>query len=370
MRIVQIVTAISPGDAIGNDIRALDRMFREGGFQSEIYAETIDMRLSDEKIRSIDKLQRLSDEDIILYHACTATDLNLRVLEYGGKCVIVYHNITPPVFFEKYSPGAAEACRKGLQQIRSIADRVGYCIADSTYNREQLIEMGYRCPIDVCPVLIPFEDYRKEPDRDILEKYNQDGWINLLFVGRVVPNKGYQDILATFAAYHKLYNPKSRLFLVGNPNGMDAYVEDLDRYIDKLEIRDFVIFSGHVRFSEILAYYRLANVFVCMSAHEGFCVPLAEAMEFRLPIVAYDSSAISDTMGRGGILLDSTNPFVAAEAIHRLTTDERLITYIKEEQSKQLERFRYESVKEKILEIIDKITLTKFNERGEKTNEE
>lgn len=355
MRIIQMVTAISPGDAVGNDIQALDKMLRAEGFTAEIYAETIDPRLEGKGIQNVSKLTSLSEDDIILYHACTATDLNIRFTEYGGKKVMIYHNITPPVFFEKYSPGAADACRRGETQIKNIAARVDYCIADSNYNRQQLIAMGYRCPIDICPILIPFEDYRKTPDEAVLKKYQNDGWTNLLFVGRLAPNKGYQNIIAAFAAYHKLYNPKSRLFLVGNPGGMDAYLDELKQYTKKLGVQKYVVFSGHVCFSEILFYYRLADVFVCMSAHEGFCVPLVEAMEFDIPIVAYDSSAISDTLGKGGILLDSTNPYVAAEVINNLLHNELLRNYIREEQQHQLDRFQYEAVRKQFLAILEKI---------------
>ena len=355
MRIIQMVTAISPGDAVGNDVQALDRMLRDEGFITEIYAETIDPRLKGKGIQNVSKLTALSEEDIILYHACTATDLNMRFTEFGGKKVMIYHNITPPVFFEKYSPQAADACRRGENQIKNIAARVDYCIAVSNYNRQQLIAMGYQCPIDICPILIPFEDYRKMPDESVLKKYQNDGWTNLLFVGRLAPNKGYQNIIAAFAAYHKLYNPQSRLFLVGNPGGMDAYLDELSQYIKKLGVQEYVVFSGHVRFPEILSYYRLANVFVCMSAHEGFCVPLVEAMEFNIPIVAYDSSAIPDTLGKGGILLDSTNPYVAAEVINNLVQNESLRNYIREEQQHQLDRFQYETVRKQFLGILERI---------------
>lgn len=354
-RIIQIVTAISPGDAVGNNIQALDYMLRDEGFDTEIYAEYIDSRLKGRGIQHISKLSALSEDDIILYHACIATDLNIRFTEYGGKKVMIYHNITPPVFFEKYSPRIAATCRIGENQIRSIAAKVDFCIADSDYNMKQLIAMGYRCPIEVCPILIPFEDYRKAPETSVLNKYQNKDWTNLLFVGRIAPNKGYQDIIAAFAVYHNLYNPQSRLFLVGNPSGMDEYFVEIKQYIKKLDIQEFVIFSGHVSFSEIISYYQLADIFICMSAHEGFCVPLVEAMEYNIPIVAYDSSAISDTLGSGGILLDSTNPYVAADVIDNILHNELLKDYIRRGQQHQLDRFQYEVVKKRFLGILKKI---------------
>lgn len=355
MRIIQMVTTISPGDAVGNDIRALDRMLREEGYTSEIYAENIDPRLNGKGIHQISELRPLAEEDIILYHACIDTGLNQRFLDYGGKRVMIYHNITPAHFFEEYAPASVCSCLRGEIQIKNLADQVDYCIADSDYNRQQLLAMGFKCPIDVCPILIPFEDYHKAPDEAILQKYQGDGWTNLLFVGRIVPNKGFQHIIAAFAAYHKRYNPKSRLFLVGNPSGMEAYVEDLKQYAAKLGVQEHVLFSGHIRFPEILAYYRLADVFVCMSAHEGFCVPLAEAMEFGIPIVAYDSSAIAETLGKGGILLDSTDPYLAAGVMNRIVEDPRLRDYLLSQQEEELKRFQYETVKKRFLECLQNV---------------
>ena len=126
---------------------------------------------------------------------------------------------------------------------------------------------------------------------------------------------------------------------------MENYHERLVKYANALGIGDDVIFPGHIKFSEILAYYRLADAFVCMSEHEGFCVPLVEAMFFDVPIIAYDTSAISDTLGGSGVLLDSNDPVYAAAVIERVLTDKKLRENIIEGQRKRLEDFSYERVK-------------------------
>ena len=156
--------------------------------------------------------------------------------------------------------------------------------------------MGYTCPIDVCPILIPFSDYEKEPDRRVLRRYKGDGKTNLLFVGRIAPNKKQENVIRAFYFYHKYYSPDSRLFLVGSWSGMESYYERLCDYVKALGIAEHVVFTGHIRFDEILAYYHLADVFLCMSEHEGFCVPLVEAMYFHVPIVAYSCAAVPDTL--------------------------------------------------------------------------
>ena len=119
---------------------------------------------------------------------------------------------------------------------------------------------------------------------------------------------------------------RQRLFFVGKYAGMEAYYEQLKRYVEALDLKD-VYFTGHIKFDEILAYYRTADVFVCMSEHEGFCVPLVEAMYFGVPIVAYDSSAIADTLGNGGILTEDKDPKLVAEIINRLVQDETCLLY-------------------------------------------
>lgn len=346
---------MSFGDAIGNDTLAISNFLLEQGYETGIYAENIDSRLPSGTALSLDKMPVLNQNDILIYHASTGTELNTKFMAFGGRKVMVYHNITPPHFFETYSSTATSLTLQGYREIRYLAGIVDYCIADSTYNREDLRKLGYRCPIDVCPILIPFEDYNKAPDEAILKQYNGDEWTNLLFVGRIAPNKCQHDVIRAFYAYQKLYNPQSRLFLIGSSGGMEKYNSQLKDYIKLLGIEDKVIFPGHIKFNAIISYYHLADVFVCMSEHEGFCVPIVEAMHFRKPIVAYASSAIPETMGKGGLLLDSKDPLVAAAAINRVITDTNLQKYIVSRQEEELRRFKYDVVKARFLECLNNV---------------
>ena len=202
--------------------------------------------------------------------------------------------------------------------------------------------MGYRCPIDVCPVVIPYGDYDAEPDRGTMERMRADARRNLLFVGRISPNKKQEDVIRAFACYRRRYDRESRLTLIGSAGGTENYLESLKAYARKLGLEDSVVFPGHIRFDEILAYYRTADVFVCMSEHEGFCVPLIEAMYFGVPIAAYGAAAVPDTLGGGGLLLDSKDPGLAAAAIRRIVTDGALRRRIRREQEKVLRRFSQE----------------------------
>lgn len=344
MRIVQLLPTLSFGDAIGNDTVALKKAISDMGYISEIYAENIDKRLPSDTAKNISRLKDLKKDDVLIYHKSTGTDLTFKIQGFQCRKIMIYHNITPPEFFRPYSTAAASLTEYGYKGVEHLRDKVDYCLADSAYNKSELLRMGYTCPIDVLPILIRFEDYKQSPAKGIMSRYG-DGKRNLIFVGRIAPNKKQENVIRAFYQYKRL-DPDSRLILVGSYTGMENYYERLVKYAGALGLKDDIVFTGHIKFNEILAYYRLADVFVCMSEHEGFCVPLAEAMLFDVPIIAYDTSAIGDTLGGSGILLDSNDPVFAAGVIRRVLTDELLKKQIIEGQRRRLEDFSYERIRD------------------------
>ncbi|SHM16788.1 glycosyltransferase [Ruminococcus flavefaciens] len=343
MRVVQLLPTLSFGDAIGNDTIALKGVISEMGYTTDIYAENIDKRLPEGIAQKADKLRDLKKDDVLIYHKSTGTDLTFKIDNYKCRRIMVYHNITPPEFFRPYSTAATQLTEHGYKGVEYLRDKIDYVLAVSAYNRSELVKMGYTCPMDIRPILIKFDDYRQTPDEATIKKYS-DGKKNLVFVGRIAPNKKQENVIRAFYCYKKL-NPESRLILVGSSTGMENYYERLVKYANALGIGDDVIFPGHIKFSEILAYYRLADAFVCMSEHEGFCVPLVEAMFFDVPVIAYDTSAISDTLGGSGVLLDNNDPVFAAAVIDRVLKDEKLRESIIEGQRRRLEDFSYERIK-------------------------
>ena len=176
--------------------------------------------------------------------------------------------------------------------------------------------------MEVVPILIPFEDYDKQPDAELVKQL-QTGGKNIIFTGRIVPNKRQEDIIAAFYYYQKYYDDTARLHLVGNYVGFENYYQKLQDYVKRLGVRN-VNFSGHVSFAQILAYYKASHLFLCMSDHEGFCVPLVEAMKFGIPIVAKDTTAIPETLGNAGILINDNSPQMLAGLINRILNDDGL----------------------------------------------
>lgn len=341
MRVIQMVSSLLPGDAVGNDTLAIQRSLLEQGYETEIYFGS-----ATEKTNSLgrnwDNLL-LKKDDVLLYHHATGSDMCYKLEKFPCRKIMIYHNITPPEFFEGFSKETQRGTRAGLRCTQYLADKMDYCLADSEYNKQDLLSMGYTCPIDVRPILIPFSDYEQEPDAATLSQYC-DGVTNILFVGRIAPNKKFEDIIRAFWYYKTQKNANSRLILVGSCGGMENYQRALEEYAVQLGIRESVVFSGHVSFPQILAFYHAADLFLCMSEHEGFCVPLVEAMFFGVPIVAYDSTAIPSTLGGSGILLKEKSPVFAGEVMHRVLTDERLKAQLVASQKKRLRDFSYEKI--------------------------
>ena len=211
--------------------------------------------------------------------------------------------------------------------------------------------MGYTCPIDVRPVLIPYEDYKREPDAKTIKMYDDD-FLNILFVGRVAPHKKQEDIIRAFCYYNRNINKKSRLFLVGSDGGMESYSAALKKYVRELGLEEAVLFKGHVGFQEILAYYSVADLFLCMSEHEGFCVPLIEAMLFDVPVMAYSSTAIPYTLGGSGVLLEEKDPVFVGMMMDRVLQNPALKARILQTQEQRLEDFSYENVRALLIRLL------------------
>lgn len=354
MRVYQIIVTIIKGDAIGNYARMINKILRKSGLTTAIYAENIGAGLEKENIYHINLLENVKEDDVILYHMCERTAIHKLIKKLKCVKIAIYHNVTPPYFFSWLDRKQEWIQKESLREICSLKNEFNYCIADSEFNKKNLVEMGYRKEkIKVFPVMIDFTDYEKYPDTKILEKYKDD-WINIVFVGRIAPNKKQEDLIKCFAYYKKKVNKKSRLILVGSAFSKD-YLSCLNDYICLLDAED-VIVTGHVTFKEILAYYRTADIFLCMSEHEGFCVPLIEAMLFHIPIVAFKSTAIPYTLGGSGILIDVKDPILVSAILSRIVSDEKLKNSIINRQDQRVNDFRIEKLqrefKEMLLEIV------------------
>ena len=350
VRVIQVCYRIQYGDAIGNDILSIQRALDEEGIVTGIYSEHICDRLLEAGVAfPLDELPPLTAKDVIIFHPAVMNPFAARLPELDCKVILRYHNITPPEYFEPYDPNLAKRLAQGLQEIRDMRPYVDYAMTDSEFNKQDLINMGYQCEMSVVPVLIPFSDYDQEPAGDVIAGY-QDEYQNILCIGRGAPNKKVEDVLDAYSTYKKRYNPHSRLFLVGRYND-DPYVRKLREKIQKEEIPD-VVFTGHISFSEVLAYYRLSDLCICMSEHEGFCVPLLEAMYLHVPVLAYAAAAVPYTMGNAGILLQSKQADYVAKHMDRIMKSDLLRNAVLRRQRKRVAEMSYDTVKDRVLQSV------------------
>lgn len=327
MNRVAIVTShISTGSAVSSDVLGMAAALEKNGIEARPYAESFD---SDQPkiwpVSEIDNFLKAPD-DVIIYHHSIGWNLALPLL-HNLKCksVIKYHNITPPSFFSGISVWHEEVCREGRQQLQTIVDAgCDLYLSDSDYNQQELVAAG--ADESKSFVVPPFHEIDRmnslEADLHTIDSY-RDGRAIVLSVSRVAPHKGHRDLLEAFAAYHHYYNRNSRLLVVGREE--DAFAEHNKRLRDMkrfLMLEDAVEFTGEISDSALRACYLLANVFVSPSKHEGFCMPLVEAMAAKVPIVSYNSAAIPETVGEAGIVLQDRDPGLMAESINLLVEDE------------------------------------------------
>ncbi len=331
-KIYQILPVVAHGDGVSQQAFQLECKLREIGYQCETYADSVQGKQIKKKVFSYHKLPKTSDEDILLYHLSIGSHLVEDLLVRKGRIVVVYHNITPYGWFAKYDKTLERLCKQGRVDMKKLAERVEFCLADSQYNANELREAGYTCPISVLPIMINFDKWKHTA---VTRSYHS---CNILFTGRVVPNKRVEAVIETFFYIKKYFNSNARLELVGTYQENSLYFQKLQRYIKRLELTD-VFFKGHVSEKELTEAYERADVYLSLSGHEGFCIPILEAMFFGIPVVALDCGAVSETMNGAGVLVKSTDGLLIAGVICDIINSAVLKTEIIEEQYKRLEEY-------------------------------
>ncbi len=346
-KVIQLLPSISYGDAVSNHTLTLANVLSELGYENEIYAMNIHPKIAT-KVHSIDKL-KTDENDIIIFHMAIGSPLSKLVKDLPNTTkIMIYHNITPADYFLNIDSCTYGLCCQGRDELKMLKDTFTLALADSEFNRAELIELGYK-NTQVLPLIVNFDDYNILPDKKIVNSYDDD-FTNILFVGRIVPNKKHEDIIKSYYTYKKYINRKSRLFLIGSSSGMDRYVKYLRKLIYDFDLNDIYI-PGHITFKELVAYYKIASVFLCMSEHEGFCVPLLESMYFKVPIIAYEAAAIPDTLGNSGIIVREKKFDIIAELINLVETNEDFRENVIKSQNNRLNYFNADRIKNTFKEI-------------------
>lgn len=330
MNIHQFVHTLSYGDAISGEAVAIQRMLRAAGHGSEIYCLH-----SHEKVKHCARSWELFTADLdreeaagvptaVIMHYSIGSPLNaLYVNEPRIARALIYHNLTPDHWFHRYNPRVVADLQQGRRELPELLRSVDVVLADSEYNRGELREFGCE-RAEVLPLFIDTEKWSVPANPGIARAVRGHGGKNVVHVGRLAPNKCVEDILKAFYFYHHKIERRSKLWLVGMDIDTEIYSFELRRLIAELRLKESVEFVGTLADSELRSVYEGADVYLCMSEHEGFCVPLIEAMYFGVPVIAFDSTAVGDTLGQGGILLARKAPAETAELMHLIISDPEL----------------------------------------------
>ena len=325
-RIAILTPAITSADAVSNDVLGMRRILQKRGHEVRMFAE--DWSMGGRQVQHCLGINSFLQDsnDVLIYHHSIGWDAGVDILQEANcRTIVKYHNVTPADFFIGISPQYQNLCAQGRAQLQVIA-RAGYDLymAASAYNMNELRAAGTSrsCTFVIPPFNNADSLCSAEPDLEVVDQYT-DGKTNLLMVGGVRPNKGHVALIEAFATYFYQFDCNSRLFIVG-PEGpaFEAYSKSIREVAELLCVDLSIVFTGEVSESALKAYYLVSNAFLMTSEHEGFGVPLVEAMAMKLPIVAYECAAISETVGNAGLVWPERDPFLMAESVDHLVRNE------------------------------------------------
>ena len=350
----QLVAGFSRGDAISNEAVVMRGLFRSWGLASEIYCER--RRILPElrgEARDLDDLKAVcGPSDLVFLHLSIGSLANEVFASLPGKKALLYHNITPPDYYSLVQPSTAADLARGRAQAAALAGSATVNLADSAFNAGEMAGWGYP-PATVFPLMLDFGKLGGVPDRATMRRF-ADGKTNILFVGRCAPNKKIEDVISAFAYYQKGVESNSRLILAGSFAGTERYQRLLLAMIRDLKLNN-VEFMGSIPQAQLNACYRSARVFLCMSEHEGFCIPLIESLVHRVPVLALSRAAVPETLGGSGVLFSEKHYETIAEMIGRLSRDEALRHAILIRQDGRLVSFKSRDLGQELRAHLEKV---------------
>jgi len=357
VRIIQVLNALDFGDGVSNDIINKYHLLKDLGYETAIYSKWVDDNCVD-YYNYIENL-KTSPDDIIIHHYSGRSHVSEVIAENRCIKVLIYHNITPPDFFAPDSVSYTE-CIEGLKEIKKISEQYDFFAGVSQFNIENLMQLGINGKMDVLPILVGFEKLKpykqKRIEREKTEK------VNFLFVGRIAPNKKQEDVIDIFNYYYCNINANCKLTFVGNYSWQEQYYNAIKEHLSSLRCCNNVEFTGKVSDEELYNYYADADIYVCMSEHEGFCIPLLESMYCGIPTIAYDSCAVKSTMGGAGVLISNKQPEKIAKLCHAILTRKELYNSITEKQKLWTDTFSKDKMGEKLISLIKKWSKGNINE--------
>jgi glycosyltransferase involved in cell wall biosynthesis len=353
MIVNQWVPAAHKGDAIGDSARRVRDLLRALGHASEIYALTVDEELR-EQIRPFDDVASRQG-DVTVFHYALPSPMTDAFAALPRGRVLQYHNVTPAHFFARYDAGVFRLAALGRQELGRLVGRTDVALGDSEFNRRELEALGF-AHTGVFPIAVDPDRIRRAPPRPALERVLDDGLMNFLFVGRIVPNKKIEDHIRLAEHYKRYVDTEYRFIFVGRTDGLPRYYNMVRALIAEYQMpEDRFIFTGPVPEEDLAVYYRSARVYVSLSEHEGFCVPLLEAMAADVPVLAYASTAVPDTLGGAGVQFSPKDLEFAAELLGELAYNDDLRAQVIAGQQRRLADFGPERLSRDLTELLSMV---------------
>lgn len=373
MRIHQLVHTLNYGDAISGEALTIRNLLLGRGVDSKIFSLHAHHKVANCRVPApalVDELEAAKKDNeplVLILHYSIGSPLNQLYLDAADAVkVIIYHNLTPSSWYEGYNQRVASDLVRGREELPHLVKNSDIVLADSKFNQSELAEF-YSGPSEILPLPLDSAKWSIEANPGIKAVLAQPAAaddsaatftpgrppVNLLHVGRTAPNKRIEDIIKVFYFYHHKINRNSRLWLIGSDVDNEIYSFELRRLVSELLLKEAVTFVGAVADSELRSFYEACDVYLCMSEHEGFCVPILEAMQFNLPVIAFASCAVPETIGDAGILLNEKRHAEIAEMVEIVIMDEALRRQLQERGKIQVSRFG----EQQFLEIFDKVVI-------------
>lgn len=337
-RVHQFHSGSAPGDAITNAMLLMQRLLRSLGYESEIFVEFRDPALAGD-LRLIDDLP-VRDDYVLIVHHSMGHDAFDRIASLPAPKILVYHNITPPTLLED-APWAQSYAAKGREQLRLWRERVVMALADSAFNLLELFEEGYAAAAE-CPILFDIAALEQRA-KAVQARPDDNRPFTVLFVGRIMAAKGQAELVEAFVEFRKALGKPCRLVLIGRfESGSDGHAAEVRAQVARHRLGDSVLLTGWLSDAELDAWYAAADLYVSLSRHEGFGVPLIEAMAFRVPVLAWPAGAVPYTIGDAGVTLTERSAPAVAAAMLRLANYPEARAEQVRRQAATLDRFRLE----------------------------
>ena len=356
MRIHQIGSVLATGDAVTNQIVEIDRRLARWGFTSCIYGSDISAapvakaQLDAAYLPFVD-----ANEDVLLYHYSAYCESHVLFRRSRNRKILIYHNITPAEYFRPYDSYYESLCDRGRRLLREL-NECDFAVGVSEYNRLELVREGFAAErTGILPLFLGVEDFdHVQHDDALLRQLRAGSTTNILFVGRVAPNKAFGDLIKIFYSYHRYVNPNSRLILAG-ACFLQSYDRALKELVSRLALTDAVTFTNRIPLRQLKTYYLGADLFLCASRHEGFCAPLLEAMYFGIPILAHAAAAVPYTLGSAGVQFCTLKYDALAELIRLLMENQTVRQQVIATQKVRLREFAPARVEEQLRVVLNMI---------------